>query len=488
MNLESYFEEFRNNTIGYNQTFQTPYGEKRIVYADWTASGRLYAPIEDRIANTFGPFTGNTHSEASETGERMTGAYRIARDIIKKHVNADSNDVIIMSGFGMTSAVNKLQRISGLKISERYKDYVHIPEDLRPVVFVTHMEHHSNHISWLETCADVICIKPDGNGLIDLNHLEESLKEYKNRRVKIGSFTACSNITGIQTPYHQMAKVMHQHGGICFVDFAASAPYISINMHPADPLEKLDGILFSPHKFLGGPGASGVLIFDSRCYSNKIPDAPGGGTVNWTNPWGGRSYVSDIETREDGGTPGFLQAIRAALAVNLKEKMNVGYMQKREEEILAILFKQISSIPGLKILAENSTDRLGILSFYVDNIHYNLLIKILNDRFGIQMRGGCSCAGTYGHYLLHIDESRSNSITKMIDSGDLSKKPGWIRLSIHPMMKDDEIYFIVDSIKTAVGNIDKWEKDYTYINSKNEFINKHNIGKPDMTYKWFELA
>jgi len=379
-NLEDYFERFRKNIIGILQTFMTPYGEKRIVYADWTASGRLYRPIEEKISNTIGPFVGNTHSESSITGASMTKAYHQAHQIIKEHVNAGPEDVIITAESGMTGVVNKFQRLLGLKIPDQLKSFVQLPEELKPIVFVTHMEHHSNHTSWIETIVDVECIQPDSQGLVDLNNLDELLKKYRNRKLKIGAFTSCSNVTGIQTPYYKMAKLMHRYDGYCFVDFAASAPYVQIDMHPEDPEEKLDAIYFSPHKFLGGPGTSGVLIFDTQLYKNQVPDHPGGGTVDWTNPWGQHKFISNIEAREDGGTPGFLQTIKTALCINLKNEMGVENLLKREEEIVKIIFNELSHVPGVHILADNIVERLGIISFYIENIHYNLIVKILNDR------------------------------------------------------------------------------------------------------------
>jgi selenocysteine lyase/cysteine desulfurase len=470
-NLEFYFEKYQNNIVGFNKTFKSPYGTKKIIYADWIASGRLYKPIEKILIERFGPFVGNTHSESSITGLTMTRAYHTAHELIKKHVNANADDVIITAGFGMTTVINKFQRILGLAVPEQVKDCISLKREDKPVVFLTHMEHHSNHTNWLLTLADVVVLEPDSNGLVDLDILYNQLKKFNNRKIKIGSFTACSNVTGIQTPYHQMAKLMHQFGGVCFVDFAASAPYTNINMHPDDPLEKLDAIFFSPHKFLGGPGTPGVIVFDSKLYTRKTPDQPGGGTVDWTNPWGKYRFLNDIETREDGGTPGFLQTIKAALCIRLKEEMNTERMQEREKELLKIVFKGLKEIPRLVILAGNIEERLGIISFYIEHIHYNLIVKLLNDRFGIQTRGGCSCAGTYGHYLFHIGPSLSRKITHKIDKGDLSEKPGWVRISIHPTTTDLEINFIIDAIKQIVENIKTWEKDYRYLQNKNIFQN-----------------
>lgn len=470
-NLEKHFEQFKKNTIGHDAKFISAYGEKEIIYADWIASGRLYKPIEDKISEIFGPLVGNTHSESSETGTSMTLSYHEAHKIIKDHVNAGKDDAIITAGSGMTAMINKWQRILGLKVPEQLMHFVKLEGDMRPVVFVTHMEHHSNHTSWLETIAEVHVIKPTNEGLVDLNDLAKKLKKFESRQLKIGAFTSCSNVTGIETPYHQMAKMMHEHGGLCFVDFACSAPYLKIDMHPEDPLEKLDAIFFSPHKFLGGPGSPGVLIFDSKLYKNLVPDNPGGGTVDWTNPWGHHKFVSNIEAREDGGTPGFLQAIRAALCIKLKEQMGTENIIKREEELVKISFEELTKIKGLHILAGNIRHRLGAISFYIENIHYNLVVKILNDKFGIQVRGGCSCAGTYGHYLLHVTPTQSKHITEKINHGDLSEKPGWVRMSIHPTMTNKEIYFICDSIKKITENISEWSKDYKYLPEKNEFVN-----------------
>jgi selenocysteine lyase/cysteine desulfurase len=485
---EEYFRKFRENTIGYDKTFESPYGEQRIVYADWIASGRLYAPIEHKMYEDFAPLVGNTHSEASITGTTMTFAYHTAHDIIKEHCNASKDDVIITAGSGMTALINKFQRMLGLRVPEQLKDYLKLPEELRPVVFITHMEHHSNQTSWLETIADVVVIAPNEDGLVDLNDFEKKLEEYKDRKLKIGSFTACSNVTGIETPYYKLAKMMHENGGYCFVDFACSAPYTAINMHPEDPLEKLDAIFFSPHKFLGGPGTSGVMIFDSKLYKNKVPDNPGGGTVDWTNPWGLHKFVNNIEAREDGGTPAFLQTIRAALCIKLKEEMGVKNIREREEELVSIAFQELRKIPSLHILADNVEHRLGAISFYVDGIHYNLIVKLLNDRFGVQVRGGCSCAGTYGHYLLHVSPDQSRLITEKIDTGDFSEKPGWVRMSVHPTMTKDEIYLIADAIRQIVANIDQWKKDYTYSSKNNEFYHISKNGKEEDEIKnWFTM-
>ena len=486
--LEQYFDQFRQNIIGVNQKFQSPFGEQKIIYTDWTASGRLYRPIEEKMMNEFGPFVANTHTETTISGTAMTMAYHEARHIIKHHVNANDDDVLINDGTGMTGVINKFQRILGLKIPENLKDFTSIPKELKPIVFISHMEHHSNQTSWLETIADVVVIPAKENGLFCIEEFKILLEKHKERSFKIASITSCSNVTGLQTPYHEVAKIMHQNNGVCFVDFACSGPYVEINMHPEDTESYLDAIFFSPHKFLGGPGTSGVLIFNKNLYKNNVPDCPGGGTVSWTNPWGEHKYIDNIEDREDGGTPGFLQVIKTALAIQLKEKMGVKNILDREHEIVEYVFEQLGSIENINILAKEHQDRLGVISFYINDLHFNLGVKILNDKFGIQTRGGCSCAGTYGHYLLNVNEETSHNLVCQIDSGDLIQKPGWIRMSIHPTTTSEEIQYVCESIQALAQNHQDWSNDYTYNPKTNEFIHKNALNQEkEMVKNWFKV-
>lgn len=486
-NLESYFNPFRKNIIGINQTFTTPYGEKKIVYTDWTASGRLYLPIEKKLINKFGPFLANTHTETSSTGAAMTLSYKKAREIIKEHVNANADDVLITYGSGMTGVVNKFQRILGLKVVENLKENTQIPAEKKPIVFLSHMEHHSNQTSWLETIANVEVIPCNDAGLVCLETFEKCIKKHKNTPIKIASITACSNVTGIKTDYHAIAKLIHKYNGLCFVDFACSAPYVDIDMHPKDKEAYLDAIYFSPHKFLGGPGSSGVLLFNKKLYKNMVPDNPGGGTVSYTNPWGDHDYFDDVETREDGGTPAFLQTIRVALAIRLKEQMGTQNIKNREEEINKKIFKTLESLEGVVILAPKQKDRLSIFSFYFEKYHFNLVVKLLNDKFGIQTRGGCSCAGTYGHFLLNVDQATSKAIENQILQGCSTEKPGWIRLSLHPTTTNKEIEFVCKSLKELHKNIEEWSKDYKYDTTKNDYVHKaFTVPEKEMVAKWFE--
>ncbi|GAB4022853.1 aminotransferase class V-fold PLP-dependent enzyme [Spirosoma migulaei] len=513
--LENYFAPFRRNIIGHQQKVDSPFGTKEILYADWTASGRAYGPIEDCIQNQIMPFWANTHTETTLTGRLMSQAYEAAKDIVKRHVHAQSDDVLVFCGSGMTAAVNKLQRLLGLRLPERILDYfekedcpavvectdpavkvatllgkyLSLDEASRPIVFVTHMEHHSNQTSWLETIATVEIIPSDIHGNVDIEGFKALLDRYRHRKNKIAAITACSNVTGIQTPYHHIARLIHTYEGFCFVDFACSAPYVEIDMHPAENGTHLDAIYFSPHKFLGGPGTAGVLIFNKKLYKNRIPDHPGGGTILYSNPWGEHTYSTDIEQREDGGTPPLLQGIKVAMCIRLKEAMGVDNIRNREDELLQIVFDRFSTMKQVHLLEGHYKNRLGVISFLVEGVNYNLVVKLLNDRFGIQTRGGCSCAGTYGHFLLQVDALKSQELLTLIQSGDRLGKPGWVRLSIHPTMSNAEMEFILDAIEWTASHIQEWIPAYTYDPEYNQFIVDGVKAKPSIQIEdWFTVS
>jgi selenocysteine lyase/cysteine desulfurase len=494
VSLESYFAPYRERIVGIDGTMRLADGRMApIVYADWTASGRLYAPVERFMLETIGPLVANTHTETTYTGVAMTRAYHRARDRIKEHVRAGAEDSLFFVGFGMTAAINKLQRILGLRLPEGCA--VPRREGKRPLVLVTHMEHHSNQITWEECDVDVRIIpRDDATGLPDLEWQERILKENTDRPLLIGAFTAGSNVTGLLTPCHEMAALMHKHGGLAFVDYAAAAPYIDMDMHPVDaegrpdPARRLDAITFSPHKFLGGPGSAGVLVLSNTLYHRSVPDQPGGGTVKWTTPFGTHAYVDGIEAREDGGTPGFLQAIRAALAIEVKEAMGVGKIRGREEELLAIILEEFRAEPSIMLLESENLHRLGILSLYAPGEHHNLIVRLLNDRYGIQTRGGCSCAGTYGHILFNIRKTTSKHITDLIDSGDLSEKPGWVRISVHPTMTDAEARYVGRSLVEVIRNYKTWGEDYIFHKDSGEFTRKDGVDTaPDLMARFAAL-
>ena len=485
--LAAHFAHFREGIVGHDLHIPTPYGTVPMIYADWTASGRAYRPLEERLLRDFAPYIANTHTETSFTGHAMTAAYHKARDIIKQHIHASAKDVLLATGTGSTGAINKLQRMLGLRVPSNFIGITKVAVDARPLVLITHMEHHSNHTSWLECEVDLEVIPATVDGQVHLEAIPPLLARYAARPLKIASVTACSNVTGISTPYHQIAALMHASGGLCFVDFACSAPYVEIDMHPSAPMQALDAVFFSPHKFLGGPGACGILVFNGGIYSALVPDQPGGGTVTWTNPWQEHRYYKDIEVREDGGTPGFLQLIRAALAVQVKESMGVDRIAEREHEIVARVFAALGTSPSIVILAARHRERLPVISFYVPGLHYNLVVRMLNDRFGVQARGGCSCAGTYGHYLLNVDLQHSHRITEKIDAGDLSDKPGWVRVSFHPAMSDAEVDATCAAILQVADNGEAWESDYRHLPRLNDYEHLGVASAVDcLVSNWFE--
>jgi selenocysteine lyase/cysteine desulfurase len=425
---------------------------KQRIYADWTASGRLFRPIEDRITNMVGGLMANTHTEDSYTGRVMTTWLHEAEQVIKKHVNASTDDVLLNAGNGMTGALAKLMRMMGWWCHEQHRAAVVATMGEKPLVYITHREHHSNHTMWIESLVELRIIPALDGDEIDIEWLERDLINEHNRKIKIASITAASNVTGIETPYRKIANKMHENGGVCFVDFAASAPYVEINMHPAAG-EWLDAIFFSPHKFLGGPGSSGVLLFNKHLYQNKVPEQPGGGTVLWTNPWGEHRFIEDIEQRESGGTPGILQTIRTAMAIQLKEEMGIQRIYEREQYLNAVLFKRLEAIEGVRILSDQHKQRLSIFSIVFNDIDYKTAVQRLSNDFEVETRGGCACAGTYGHHLLDIDYCTSKSITDQLDDELQDLKPGWVRVSLHPCMSTMDVNKIADAIEKVASGV-----------------------------------
>jgi selenocysteine lyase/cysteine desulfurase len=422
------------------------------VYADWTASGRLFRPIEDRITNMAGGLMANTHTEDSYTGRVMTTWLHEAEKHIKNHVNASSDDVLLNVGNGMTGALAKLMRIMGWWCHEQHREAVLATMSQKPLVYITHREHHSNQTMWLESLVELRMIPALEGDEIDLSWLAQDLIKEQNRTIKFASVTAASNVTGIKTPYRDIAKMMHTSGGYCFVDFAASGPYVNMDMHPADK-EWLDAIFFSPHKFLGGPGSSGVLVFNKSLYQNKVPEQPGGGTVLWTNPWGKHRFIANIEQRESGGTPGILQTLKTALAIQLKEEMGVERIEQREHYLNNVMFSRLENMHGVRILSDQHKDRLSIFSIVFENVDYKTAVQRLSNEYQVETRGGCACAGTYGHHLLGIDYCASQAITDLLDDELQDLKPGWVRVSLHPCMSEVDVHKVADAIQAVAADL-----------------------------------
>ncbi|QVK19329.1 aminotransferase class V-fold PLP-dependent enzyme [Mycoplasmatota bacterium] len=469
--MELNIESIRKEIIGSHTFFNTPYGKRLITYADYTASGRTLTFIENYLIKLQEVYA-NTHTTDSFTGKTMTGILHKAEKNIKKYLGANENNYIIPTGTGATGAIVKLSEILGLYLTpglkmnidymrkriihkERYnqeiiKDIFKHMSETKPIIFVSSFEHHSNYLIWKESFAEVIEISLTSSGKFDYLDLENKCDLYKDR-IKIGSFSAASNITGMKNDVYLLAKIMHKHHGLAFFDFAASGPYVEINMNK-DENCYFDAIFLSPHKFVGGPGSAGILVINKNLYSILYPPTvAGGGTVSFVSPYC-YEFTKDVEARENAGTPGILQVIKAALALEFKQKIGIKKIVQIEENMIKKAINELKNEPNIEILGSLDPEkRVSILSFIINQndkyLHYKLIAKLLNDLFGIQSRAGCACAGPYAHRLLGIDEAESTLIKEIVDEGMESLKPGFVRVNFHYLMSDEEVEFVINAIK-----------------------------------------
>ncbi len=458
----------RQGVIGKNAVIRTPFGILPKRYFDYTASGLPFAAIEDVVRERVLPWMANTHTDASATGGYMTELYRHAHAITKRHVHAADDDVVVYCGSGATGAINKLVRAIGLLVPEPIERVVHvkdqIPQADRPVVFISKMEHHSNDLPWRESIADVVMVGFDDSGRVSVAELLALLDDarYANRPLKIGSFCAASNVTGIKNDVDGLARALHSKGGFACFDYAAAAPYVDIDMHPADAAARKDAIFVSMHKFLGGPQAPGLLVANRRLFRSRVPVEPGGGTVVFTSPWDWR-YTAELSHREESGTPDVIGVIRAGLAFELKEMLGTARIAQVEDNFVRRAIAAWGAHPRINILGDHHAPRLGIVSIVFDEgrLHYNLAARMLSDRFGIQTRGGCMCAGTYGHELLGIDAARSCEIRTALDQGDETQKPGWLRISFSPATPEEDFALLLDAVLELADHYQEWMDVYT---------------------------
>jgi selenocysteine lyase/cysteine desulfurase len=440
------------------------------------------------------PLYANTHTESSGTGLQTTRFREDARDIIREAVGGTCDQhAVIFCGSGSTGAIDKVVGVLQLRIPHDldglYKLSSHIPRAERPVVFIGPYEHHSNELPWRESIADVIVIHEDLNGGIDLAHLEQELRRHAERPLKIGSFSAASNVTGIVSDTRGVSVLLHRYGALSFWDFAAAAPYVKIEMGPRgshgdDALDYKDAIFLSPHKLIGGPGTPGVLVARRELFRNTVPCVPGGGTVSYVNPEEHR-YVGDPEHREEGGTPAIIESIRAGLVFQLKQAVGEEAIREREESFIQRAIASWQSNPNMEILGNCKAERLSIVSFVVRcqdrYLHHNFVVALLNDLFGIQSRGGCSCAGPYGHRLLGIDLDRSHEFEREIARGCEGIKPGWVRVNFNYFISEPVFQYMLDAVNLTAS--EGWRLLHHYDFNPNTGLWRHagGLSEPPMS-------
>ena len=457
----------RSGLIGEDVEIQGPFGPREIIYADYVASGRALNQVEDFVREKILPFYSNSHTQASYCGSYMTNIRETARSEIARMTSATSDSSIIFTGSGSTAGINKLV---GLLNIEKM-----ISESKKVVVLVGPYEHHSNLLPWRDSGAEIIEIEEDDEGGPCLTSLLKNLKKVSNANLVIGTFSAASNVTGIVTDVKSVSKLLKSFGALSIWDYGCGAPYLPMSMKIGS-LDAIDAIVFSPHKFPGGPAASGILIVRNEIVKLKKPTLPGGGTVDFVSPWG-HSYSTNISKREEGGTPNVIGDIRVALVMLIKEALNQDWLLTRQTALRKKVLKKWKKNKNLEIFRSNISNGLPIISFRVKHenggyIHHQLFTRLLSDVDGVQARGGCACAGPYAHKLLGLRQKQSFEIENLIKNGQEIEKPGWIRLNFSALMTDSKVDRLINSVDRLASMAFKYINFYNVNESNAQFFPK----------------
>ncbi len=446
----------RDDLVGATSQIEGPYGIKNLVYADYVASGRALGTVERFILEEVLPFYANSHTEASYCGGFITRMRREARALIAECCGADERHAVIFTGSGATSGLNRLVKLFGVA------EAIAAGKTVR--VIIGPYEHHSNILPWRESGAEIVELTESPGGGPDLFILDQALRA-GSCDLTICTLSAASNITGITSDVAAITDLVKSAGAKMIWDYAGAGPYVPISMSPSGSAE-IDAIVLSPHKFIGGPGASGILIVRRDGLATSKPSWPGGGTVKFVSPET-HDYSDSLEAREEAGTPNVVGDIRAALAFAVKHAIGLKEMAKRNRQLTVRAFSAWKDVPQLEILGLPALDRLPIFSFRIRNgkggfMHQQLVTRMLSDRFGIQARGGCACAGPYVHRLLSIDAQQSEQMRRAILAGDEIKKPGFTRLNFSVLLSDEKVKFILDSVAKLAADAPAFEQDYDF--------------------------